>query len=81
MSNTNIVNSSGWPHPAAPDEPARPGDPGAAHAQRVPAILPYLAEREFTWNNITQPNRLPLIGAGLGLDGLKTGHTRRRDMR
>ena len=33
------------------------------------------AEPDFTWNNITQRNRLPLIHAGIGVDGLKTGHT------
>jgi len=38
------------------------------------------AEREFTYSNIKQPNRNPLLGkniGGLGLiaDGIKTGHT------
>ncbi|GGD03430.1 D-alanyl-D-alanine carboxypeptidase family protein [Aquisalinus flavus] len=30
---------------------------------------------EFTWSNITQSNRNPLVGAFAGADGLKTGHT------
>lgn len=30
---------------------------------------------EFTWSDITQANRNPLIGAFEGADGLKTGHT------
>lgn len=30
---------------------------------------------EFTWSDITQANRNPLIGAFDGADGLKTGHT------
>ena len=75
MENTTLMNSSGWP------------DPAHRMSLRDLAILarhlidehgeyyPYLAEREFTWNDITQPNRVPLLGAGLGLDGLKTGHT------
>ncbi len=75
MANTNLMNASGWP------------DPEHRMSLRDLAILarhmieehgeyyPYLAEREFTWNGITQPNRVPLLGAGLGLDGLKTGHT------
>jgi D-alanyl-D-alanine carboxypeptidase (penicillin-binding protein 5/6) len=33
------------------------------------------AERDFTWNKIRQRNRNPLLSAGLGADGLKTGHT------
>lgn len=75
MENTTLMNSSGWP------------DPAHRMSLRDLAVLarhlidehgeyyPYLAEREFTWNDITQPNRVPLLGAGLGLDGLKTGHT------
>ncbi len=31
-------------------------------------------ERDFTWNNIKQPNRNPLLGMDLGADGLKTGN-------
>ncbi|WP_246088498.1 D-alanyl-D-alanine carboxypeptidase family protein [Phreatobacter stygius] len=32
------------------------------------------AEREFTWNNIRQQNRNPLLGTYNGADGLKTGY-------
>lgn len=32
-------------------------------------------EREFTYNNRTQQNRNPLLGAFSGADGVKTGHT------
>ena len=35
----------------------------------------YFQETEFTWNGIHQPNRNPLLKLGLGVDGLKTGHT------
>ena len=31
-------------------------------------------EREFTWNNIKQPNRNPLLSTDIGADGLKTGN-------
>lgn len=75
MAQTSIANSSGWP------------DPNHRMSLRDLVILsryllenysefyPYLGEAEFTWNGITQPNRVPLLGAGMGLDGLKTGHT------
>jgi D-alanyl-D-alanine carboxypeptidase (penicillin-binding protein 5/6) len=33
------------------------------------------SQREFTFNNITQRNRNPLLGAYAGADGVKTGHT------
>jgi D-alanyl-D-alanine carboxypeptidase (penicillin-binding protein 5/6) len=40
-----------------------------------PDFYPYFAEREFTWNNIRQQNRNPLLGMGIGADGMKTGET------
>jgi D-alanyl-D-alanine carboxypeptidase (penicillin-binding protein 5/6) len=43
--------------------------------QTYPDFYPYFAEREFTWNNIRQQNRNPLLGMGIGADGLKTGET------
>ncbi|MBV9222249.1 MAG: D-alanyl-D-alanine carboxypeptidase [Methylobacteriaceae bacterium] len=62
------------------------GDPGqkvtardmallAAHVIRsYPQFYKYFGEREFTWNNIRQQNRNPLLGMNIGADGLKTGH-------
>ena len=43
--------------------------------QSYPDFYPYFAEREFTWNNIRQQNRNPLLAMGIGADGLKTGET------
>jgi serine-type D-Ala-D-Ala carboxypeptidase (penicillin-binding protein 5/6) len=43
--------------------------------QTYPDFYPYFAEREFTWNNIRQQNRNPLLAMGIGADGLKTGET------
>jgi len=43
--------------------------------QTYPDFYPYFAEREFTWNNIRQQNRNPLLAMGIGADGLKTGDT------
>jgi len=43
--------------------------------QTYPDFYPYFAEREFTWNNIRQQNRNPLLAMGIGADGLKTGNT------
>jgi D-alanyl-D-alanine carboxypeptidase (penicillin-binding protein 5/6) len=48
----------------------------ARHIMQVyPDFYPYFAEREFTWNNIRQQNRNPLLAMGTGADGLKTGET------
>ena len=43
--------------------------------QSYPQFYPYFAQRDFTWDKIHQENRNPLLGMGLGADGLKTGDT------
>jgi D-alanyl-D-alanine carboxypeptidase (penicillin-binding protein 5/6) len=75
MENTTLTNSSGWPHP---DHRMSKRDL-AILSERIirefPQYYPYLSELSFTWNDITQRNRVPLLEAGIGLDGLKTGFT------
>jgi D-alanyl-D-alanine carboxypeptidase (penicillin-binding protein 5/6) len=39
-----------------------------------PQFYHYFGESEFTWNNVRQVNRNPLLSMNLGADGLKTGH-------
>jgi D-alanyl-D-alanine carboxypeptidase (penicillin-binding protein 5/6) len=41
-----------------------------------PDLYPLFAQRDFTWDNIHQENRNPLLGMGVGADGLKTGETK-----
>jgi D-alanyl-D-alanine carboxypeptidase (penicillin-binding protein 5/6) len=40
-----------------------------------PELYPMFAEKEFTYNNIRQINRNPLLYKSIGADGLKTGKT------
>ena len=40
-----------------------------------PEYYPIFSEPEFTWNKIKQANRNSLVEMGIGVDGLKTGHT------
>ena len=40
-----------------------------------PDLYHYYAEKEFTFNDIKQINRNPLLFKNIGADGLKTGHT------
>jgi serine-type D-Ala-D-Ala carboxypeptidase (penicillin-binding protein 5/6) len=75
MRNTTIANASGWPDPNHRMSKRDLGLLAEYLITQHPDFYPYLGEREFTWNGITQPNRVPLLGAGVGLDGLKTGHT------
>jgi serine-type D-Ala-D-Ala carboxypeptidase (penicillin-binding protein 5/6) len=46
----------------------------AAHLVRAyPDRFTLFGQREFTWNNIRQTNRNPLLALGIGADGMKTG--------
>lgn len=40
-----------------------------------PEYFPMFKETEFTWEDIRQTNRNPLLYMDIGADGLKTGHT------
>ena len=49
---------------------------GARTIQDFPALYQkYDGQAEFSWNNVTQPNRNPILGKIAGADGIKTGHT------
>jgi len=43
--------------------------------ENFPEYYKYYGEKEFTFNNIKQGNRNPLLYKDMGADGLKTGHT------
>ena len=43
--------------------------------RKYPQYYTIYSEESFEWEGINQRNRNPLLGLGLGADGLKTGHT------
>ena len=43
--------------------------------REYPEYYHYFSEPEMEWNGIRQPNRNSLVEMGIGVDGLKTGHT------
>lgn len=48
----------------------------AAHLIRTyPEHYGFFGQQTFTFNGVTQRNRNPLLGLGIGVDGLKTGQT------
>ena len=78
MENSTFTNSNGWP------------DPGQRMSMRdlvtlanrlhkdFPEFYPMFAQTEFLFDENESQNRYnrnPLLGLGIGADGLKTGHT------
>ena len=43
--------------------------------EEYPSYYKIFDDLEFTWDNISQKNRNPLLLMNLGADGLKTGYT------
>jgi len=75
LTNSHFANATGWPDP----EDHMSVRDLAKLAERMITVhtkyYPIFGETEFTWDDITQHNRNPLLGLGIGADGLKTGHT------
>ena len=77
MKNSRFGTANGWPDKGATYSTAHDL---ALLANRIitdhPALFrQYFGQSSFTWNNVTQANRNPLIGAIAGADGMKTGHS------
>ncbi|MCW4628075.1 MULTISPECIES: D-alanyl-D-alanine carboxypeptidase family protein [Marinomonas] len=75
MTNTNFVNSTGFPaenHYSSAHDIAKIS---RATIVQFPENYTMYAEKEFTYNDIRQPNRNRLLWRDKTVDGLKTGHT------
>lgn len=75
MLNSNFMNASGWPeenHYSTCHDLALLGQ---ALIRDFPDLYKYYSEIDFTYNNIKQGNRNPLLYKNIGADGIKTGHT------
>ena len=75
MKNSHFMNASGWPDP---DHYSTARDLATLAWHTIhdfPDEYHYYSELEYTYNNIHQPNRNPLLFRGIGADGIKTGHT------
>jgi D-alanyl-D-alanine carboxypeptidase (penicillin-binding protein 5/6) len=75
MNNSHFANASGWPDPNHYSTARDLATLGSAIIKDFPGLYKYYAEKEFTFNNIKQANRNPLLYRGIGADGIKTGHT------
>jgi len=70
-----FVNATGWPDPAHVSTARDIARLSAHLIADFPQYYAVFAERSFTWNEIEQKNRNPVLGLVTGADGLKTGHT------
>lgn len=72
---SNFTNSTGLPDPNHVVT-ARDLAKLARHiVNEYPDLYQIYSESEFTWNDIRQHNRNPLLRESPGADGMKTGHT------
>ncbi len=75
MNASNFVNSSGLPDPNQYTTAHDMARLLTALFRDFPEYKSFLAEQEFTFNNIRQPNRNRLLSLNIGIDASKTGHT------
>jgi serine-type D-Ala-D-Ala carboxypeptidase (penicillin-binding protein 5/6) len=76
MKDTNFMNTTGLPHP---DHYTSVHDLtllAAAIIRDFPEFYPLYSLKEYTYNNITQPNRNRLLWLDPNVDGMKTGWTK-----
>jgi len=75
MTNTHFMNASGLPDPNHYMSARDLATLARAVITRFPEAYKLYGEREFTYNNIRQPNRNSLLFTDRNVDGMKTGHT------
>ncbi|MFC6856761.1 D-alanyl-D-alanine carboxypeptidase family protein [Marivibrio halodurans] len=75
MENTQFKNASGWPDPQHYTTARDLVTLAEALIERFPEYYHLYSQTEFTYANITQQNRNPLLYRNIGADGLKTGFT------
>ena len=78
MTNSTFANASGWPNPTHRMSLRDLGLLAGRLIEDYPEYYPMFAEKEFLFDakeSANRYNRNPLLGLGIGADGLKTGHT------
>lgn len=75
LKGSNFVNATGLPDPNQYSTARDLAVVARFIIAQFPEYYPIFSEPEFTWNKIRQQNRNSLVEMGIGVDGLKTGHT------
>lgn len=74
MANTHFVNASGWPDPNQYTTAKDMYQLGYHLFKDFPGQYNVFSQTGFEYSNIKQSNRNGLLTAGIGVDGIKTGH-------
>src|SRR5262249_46151653 len=75
MTNTHFTNVTGLSGPQHYSTAADIAKIARAPIRDHPQHYPFYSQKEFRYNNITQPNRNRLLWSDPFVDGMKTGHT------
>ncbi|MFP4062815.1 MAG: D-alanyl-D-alanine carboxypeptidase family protein [Halochromatium sp.] len=75
MTRTHFTNATGLPGPEHFTTPKDIALVTTAMIREFPEYYRWYSEPEFTWQGIRQFNRNRLLDKGVGVDGVKTGHT------
>lgn len=75
LEHTTLKNATGWPDPDHKMSVRDLAKLATLIIRDFPDFYPIYSEKSFTYSEITQRNRNPLLYRGVGADGLKTGHT------
>lgn len=76
MKNTHFTNSTGLPDPNHYTTAYDLSLLATAIIRDFPEFYPLYSQKEYTYNNITQPNRNRLLWIDPHVDGMKTGWTK-----
>ena len=75
MTGSHFMNSAGMPDPEPYTNARDTAILASALIHEFPEYYRWYAQKEFTWNGITQQNRNGLLWRDPTVDGVKTGHT------
>ncbi|MGR8919754.1 MAG: D-alanyl-D-alanine carboxypeptidase family protein [Gammaproteobacteria bacterium] len=75
MTNSSFANATGLPDPGTYVTARDIATLSSALIREFPEVYARFAKREYTFNDIRQPNRNRLLARDDSVDGIKTGHT------
>jgi D-alanyl-D-alanine carboxypeptidase (penicillin-binding protein 5/6) len=76
LENSTFKNATGWPDEGHVMTARDLATLAALTIERFPEFYHFYSELDFTYSDIKQGNRNPLLYRDMGADGLKTGHTK-----